>query len=81
MFLLAFTSSMPLSLTIHPRVREAPTILFCYPAFLRSMPRRLRGIGFLMEPRETSFMPLLQEDQIGYRFPPPFGSWRHILGG
>ena len=53
MFLLAFTSSKPLSRTNHP-LTLPPKHFGVYPAFLRSMPRRLRGIGFLILPHVTS---------------------------
>ena len=31
--------------------------------------------------KDTIFMPLLQEDQIGYKSPPPSDSWRRIRRG
>ena len=50
----ALTSSMPLSLTIHPRVRAFPIRLLWKPACCSTIPKRLILIGFLMEPQETS---------------------------
>ena len=51
---LAFTSSNPLSLTIHPRVPFFPIRLLWKPACWSTIPKRLRGIGFLILPQETS---------------------------
>ena len=61
MFLLAFTSSMPLSLTIHPRVPFFPIRLLWKPACWSTIPKRLILIGFLMEPQETSLSEISQE--------------------
>ena len=51
---LAFTSSNPLSLTIHPRVPFFPIRLLWKPACCSTIPKRLILIGFLMLPQETS---------------------------
>ena len=51
---LAFTSSNPLSLTIHPRVPLFPIRLLWKPACCSTIPKRLILIGFLILPQETS---------------------------
>ena len=43
MFLLAFTSSMPLSLTIHPRVREASYHFVLISGFLEEHAEAVEG--------------------------------------
>ena len=48
-FLLAFTSSVSLTRTSHPRIRDFPTLLLWKPACWSTMPKRLILTGFLKD--------------------------------